>query len=186
MRLIEKTAADVRCRSKSGARGSDEMKLAGVLLLMGAASLCCAQEPGDFQPAVTNVPDAQYPKVDSQSRAEIRVKAPDASKVKLNFWSGPKLDMEKQADGTWMVTTPPFGAGAALLHGDHRRRRGERPEQLRIFRRGQGYEHDRDPRGGSNVLHGAGGSARAGARGVVPLAGDGNVAACSGVHATGL
>ncbi len=87
------------------------MKLAGVMLLMAAASLCCAQEPGDFQPAATNVPDAQYPKVDSQSRAEIRVKAPDASKVKLNFWSGPKLDMEKQADGYWTVTTPPLAPG---------------------------------------------------------------------------
>jgi enterochelin esterase-like enzyme len=81
------------------------------LLYMAAASLCCAQEPGDFQPAVTNVPDAQYPKVDSQSRAEIRVKAPDASKVKLNFWSGPKLDMEKQADGYWTVTTPSLAPG---------------------------------------------------------------------------
>jgi enterochelin esterase family protein len=87
------------------------MKLAAVALLMAAASLCCAQEPGDFQPAVTNVPDAQYPKVDSQSRAEIRVKAPDASKVKLNFWSGPKLDMEKQADGYWTVTTPSLAPG---------------------------------------------------------------------------
>ena len=87
------------------------MKLAGVMLLMAAASLCCAQEPGNFQPAVTNVPDAQYPKVDSQSRAEIRVKAPDAGKVKLNFWSGPKLDMEKQADGNWTVTTPPLAPG---------------------------------------------------------------------------
>jgi enterochelin esterase family protein len=87
------------------------MKLAAVALLMAAASLCCAQEPGDFQPAVTNVPDAQYPKVDSQSRAEIRVKAPDASKVKLNFWSGPKVDMEKQADGYWTVTTPSLAPG---------------------------------------------------------------------------
>ncbi|MGD0369161.1 MAG: alpha/beta hydrolase-fold protein [Acidobacteriaceae bacterium] len=87
------------------------MKLAGVVLLMAAASFCWAQEPGDFQPAVTNVPDAQYPKVDSQSRAEIRVKAPDASKVKLNFWSGPKLDMEKQADGFWTVTTPALAPG---------------------------------------------------------------------------
>jgi enterochelin esterase family protein len=87
------------------------MKLAAVALLMAAASLCCAQEPGDFQPAVTNVPDAQYPKVDSQSRAEIRVKAPDASKVKLNFWSGPKLDMEKQADGYWTMTTPSLAPG---------------------------------------------------------------------------
>jgi enterochelin esterase-like enzyme len=90
------------------------MKRAGIALLM-AAVFCCgqclAQETEDFQPATTNVPNAQYPKVDSQSRAEIRVKAPDAVKVKLNFWSGPKLDMEKQADGYWTVTTPPLAPG---------------------------------------------------------------------------
>jgi enterochelin esterase family protein len=33
--------------------------------------------------------------------------------VKLNFWSGPKLDMAKQADGFWTVTTP------ALVPGLH-------------------------------------------------------------------
>jgi enterochelin esterase family protein len=29
----------------------------------------------------------------------------------LNFWSGPKIDMEKQADGFWTVTTPPLVPG---------------------------------------------------------------------------
>jgi len=55
--------------------------------------------------------DAQYPKVDGNSRVQIRFKAPDASKVKLNFWSGPKVDMEKQADGFWTATTPPMAPG---------------------------------------------------------------------------
>src|SRR5690606_41057407 len=35
----------------------------------------------------------------------------EANQVKLNFWSGPKLDMEKQADGVWTVTTPPLVPG---------------------------------------------------------------------------
>ncbi|HZE24246.1 MAG TPA: alpha/beta hydrolase-fold protein [Blattabacteriaceae bacterium] len=39
------------------------------------------------------------------------MKAPDAAKVRLNFWSGPKLDMEKQADGFWTITTPPLVPG---------------------------------------------------------------------------
>jgi len=42
---------------------------------------------------------------------EVRVKAPDATKVKLNFWSGPKIDMVKLADGFWTVTTPPLVPG---------------------------------------------------------------------------
>lgn len=75
------------------------------------AGVCCAQESSGFQPAFTNVWDAQYPRVDSGGRVEIRVKAPDATKVKLNFWSGPKLDMEKQPDGVWTVTTPPLVPG---------------------------------------------------------------------------
>lgn len=39
------------------------------------------------------------------------MKAPDATKVKLNFWSGPKVDMEKQTDGFWTVTTTPLVQG---------------------------------------------------------------------------
>lgn len=80
-------------------------------VMLGAASFCCAQEPGGYVPATTNVLDAQYPRVNSEGRVEFRVHAPDASKVKLNLWSGPKLDMEKQADGNWTVTTPPLVPG---------------------------------------------------------------------------
>ena len=86
------------------------MKLVGMVALL-AASICFAQDSADFKPATSNALDAQYPKVDSNSRVEIRFKAPDATKVKLNFWSGPKVDMEKQADGFWTVTTPPMAPG---------------------------------------------------------------------------
>jgi len=86
------------------------MKWVGVIALL-FASFCCAQESGDFQAASTNVSGAEYPRVDRASRAQFRLKAPDAAKVKLNFWSGPKLDMEKQADGYWTVTTPPLAPG---------------------------------------------------------------------------
>ena len=86
------------------------MKLVGIAVLL-AASVCWAQESGDYKPATTNVLDAQYPRVDSALRAQFRVKAPDATTVKLNFWSGPKLDLEKQPDGYWTVTTPPLVPG---------------------------------------------------------------------------
>ena len=61
------------------------------------------------------------PRVDSASRVALRVKAPDATKVRVNFWSGPKADMVKQADGFRTFTTPPLAPGlqglrpAALL-----------------------------------------------------------------------
>jgi enterochelin esterase-like enzyme len=86
------------------------MKLISILALM-ASSLCYGQDAGDFKPAVTNVPDAPYPRVDSGSRVQIRIKAPEATTVKANFWSGPKLDMVKQPDGFWTVTTPPLAPG---------------------------------------------------------------------------
>jgi enterochelin esterase family protein len=75
------------------------------------AGLGCAQEAGDFQPATTNVWGAEYPRVDSAGRVQLRVKAPDATKVRINFWSGPKAEMTKQADGFWTFTTPPMVPG---------------------------------------------------------------------------
>ena len=86
------------------------MRRLGILLFLLASS-CYAQKAGSFQPSETNVWGAEYPRVDSAGRAQIRVKAPDATKVKVNFWSGPKVDMEKQSDGYWMVTTPPLVPG---------------------------------------------------------------------------
>lgn len=86
------------------------MKQVGLAILC-FASFCCAQESSDFHPATTNVWGAEYPRLDSSGRVQIRVKAPDANKVKLNFWSGPKLDLEKQPDGFWTVTTPPLVPG---------------------------------------------------------------------------
>jgi enterochelin esterase-like enzyme len=86
------------------------MKSAVIALLL-AASCCFAQTQGDFKPASSNVLDAQYPRVDSNSRVQIRFRAPDAAKVSVNFWSGPKADMVKQADGFWTFTTPPMAPG---------------------------------------------------------------------------
>ena len=86
------------------------MRRFGILMFF-LSSFCCAQESGNFQPSVTNVWGAEYPRVDNAGRVEIRVIAPDATKVKLNFWSGPKMDLVKQPDGFWTVTTPPLVPG---------------------------------------------------------------------------
>ncbi len=86
------------------------MRRLGVLSVL-LSSFCWAQGAGDFQPSSTNVWGAEYPRVDGTGRVQIRLKAPDAMKVKLNFWSGPKVDMEKQPDGFWTVTTTPLVPG---------------------------------------------------------------------------
>jgi len=84
-------------------------KIVCVFLLIAGA--CGAQESGTFQPAESNVWGAEYPRVDAGGRVQLRIKAADASKVRLNFWSGPKVDMEKQADGFWTFTTGPMVPG---------------------------------------------------------------------------
>ena len=83
------------------------------ILILLLSSACWADGPADFAPATTNVWGADYPRVDRAGRVQIRVKAPDARQVKLNFWSGPKVDMVKEADGFWTVTTD------ALVPGFH-------------------------------------------------------------------
>jgi len=79
--------------------------------LLLIAGTCAAQDATTFQPAETNVWGAEYPRVDPAGRVQIRIKAPEANKVRLNFWSGPKVDMEKQPDGYWTMTTPPLVPG---------------------------------------------------------------------------
>jgi enterochelin esterase-like enzyme len=81
------------------------------LAILLFASVSAAQDAGDFRPATTNVWGAQYPRVDGTGRVEVRIKAPEATKVRLNFWSGPKVDMVKQEDGSWTFTTPPLAPG---------------------------------------------------------------------------
>jgi enterochelin esterase family protein len=80
-----------------------------VFLLSLLSILSRGEESNDFRPVETNVWGAEYPRVDGAGRVQIRVKAPDATKVKLNFWSGPKV--EKQSDGFWTMTTPPLVPG---------------------------------------------------------------------------
>ena len=86
-------------------------QLGFTLALLSIAAICSAQQTSDFKAAETNVWGAEYPRVDGTGRVEIRIKAPEATKARVNFWSGPKIDMEKQADGFWTVITPPLVGG---------------------------------------------------------------------------
>jgi enterochelin esterase family protein len=82
-----------------------------VMAIILISGFCCAQELDNFRPSETNVWDSEYPRVDGDGRVQIRIKAPDAMKVRVNFWSGPKEDMVKQTDGFWTITTPPLVPG---------------------------------------------------------------------------
>ena len=136
--------------------------------------MCSAQESADFKPATTNVWGAEYPRVDGTGRVQVRLKAPEATKVRLNFWSGPKVDMEKQADGFWTITTPPLAPGlhyyTLIVDGVEMSDTG----QPRVLRRQQARERRRGAGGGRRLLRHQGRAARPGARGLVPLEGDGH------------
>ncbi|HEY0938576.1 MAG TPA: alpha/beta hydrolase-fold protein [Steroidobacter sp.] len=87
------------------------MKWMAALACVLVTSMCLAQAAQSFRPASTNVWGAQYPRIDDAGRVQVRVKAPEADSVRLNFWSGPKLQMQKQPDGFWTVTTEPLVPG---------------------------------------------------------------------------
>jgi enterochelin esterase-like enzyme len=61
------------------------------------------------QPASTNVPGAEFPRIDDQNRAIFRVEAPEARKVQLDLLK--VYDMVKDKSGVWTVTTDPLPPG---------------------------------------------------------------------------
>jgi len=68
-----------------------------------------SQSPDDFYPASSNLPGSQYPKVSSDSRVSVRLRAPDAVKVQIQGGDGlcPKpVDMVKDSAGNWNVILP--------------------------------------------------------------------------------
>ena len=68
-----------------------------------------AQPPADCKPNALNIPNAPYPCIFPDGRVMFRVNAPDAQKVSVRLGRG--LDMKKEADGLWYVTSPPQVVG---------------------------------------------------------------------------
>lgn len=67
----------------------------------------------DFKPSVLNQPGRQYPEVNSQRRARLRVVAPEAQSVAFEMLGGARYPMTKGADGAWV------GVSNALDEGFH-------------------------------------------------------------------
>jgi enterochelin esterase family protein len=64
----------------------------------------------DAKSASSNIPGQQYPKIDSQRRAEFRLRAPNATNVQVDI-GGHQYNMAKGAQGNWSVVTPPLVVG---------------------------------------------------------------------------
>lgn len=83
-----------------------------ILLLFSAASLCSGQavQPfSDSRPAISNVRDAEYPRVTPDLRVMFRIKAPDAQKIQIKL--DKTYDMVKDDQGIWTLTTDPLVPG---------------------------------------------------------------------------
>lgn len=78
-----------------------------------AHTLCSAQSNSDgegYEPADTNQPGKQFPKVNSKGRVRASISAPDANYVKLDI-GGVKFDMVKDKDGLWTGESGPQDEG---------------------------------------------------------------------------
>jgi enterochelin esterase-like enzyme len=83
------------------------MRLKPVLLSVVLGALTFGQVPDDSKPAISNLMNAQYPRVHADGRVTFRLPAPEAAKVQLaGALSTAPMDMTKGADGAWTVTIP--------------------------------------------------------------------------------
>jgi enterochelin esterase family protein len=88
--------------------------LIGLTLLFAfSGSLCLAQasQPltDDWKPSITNRPGQQYPRINSERRAQIRINAPEANDVSVTL--GRPLTITRSDDGVWTITTSPLDVG---------------------------------------------------------------------------
>src|SRR5262249_55181886 len=89
------------------------------LFLMIAVMGIGAEARGDNEarPASSNVPGAEYPRIETNRGVPFRIKAPTAQKVQVqpggndNGLGGGPFDMKRGEDGVWMVPTPPAVPG---------------------------------------------------------------------------
>jgi enterochelin esterase-like enzyme len=85
--------------------------LLAVVLAAAALPSAFAQDdvpPADSQPASTNAPGRDYPRVDSGRRAHFRVNAPDARSVRVSLGN---TELTKNDKGLWTGATKPLDPG---------------------------------------------------------------------------
>jgi enterochelin esterase family protein len=63
----------------------------------------------DWKPSTANIAGQEYPKINSERRAQFRIKAPDAKDVSVSI--GKPLTVTKGDDGVWTITTSPLDVG---------------------------------------------------------------------------
>jgi enterochelin esterase-like enzyme len=87
------------------------VKIKQIVLFSMLFCRVCLGQNGSLRPT-TNIPDAEFPRINSDLSATFRVQAVQAHEVQLlmDFGQSP-YDMSKGADGFWEVTTKPLLPG---------------------------------------------------------------------------
>lgn len=73
-----------------------------------------AKTKEDWKPSNTNLPGEEFPRINSERRAQFRIRAPGAKHVSVVIASsdmGMPLTVAKGDDGNWTITTAPLGIG---------------------------------------------------------------------------
>jgi enterochelin esterase-like enzyme len=78
------------------------------LLVILLASICSFAQLKPAQPAAFPPPPLISPEVHSDGSVTFRIKAPNAKEVKLDRQGTPLLDMKRDDEGVWAVTTAPL------------------------------------------------------------------------------
>lgn len=75
------------------------------------AVACWAHQPASH-PALTNIPGAEFPRINGDGSVTFRVQAEQAQKLQVSLGFGQSnYEMVKGADGVWEVTTKPLAPG---------------------------------------------------------------------------
>lgn len=82
------------------------MRQLALTLALAAFSSCSAYAQEAGVPAPSNVPAAQYPRINPDSSVTFRIRADGAQSVRIMNY-----DLKKGDDGFWTVTTKPLSPG---------------------------------------------------------------------------
>ena len=95
-----------------GEKGQYRVKIKQIALVEHSCSAgVCLGQSGSVRPT-TNIPDAEFPRINSDLSATFRVQADQAQKVQLLMELGQSTyDMVKGKEGYWEVTTKPLLPG---------------------------------------------------------------------------
>lgn len=78
-------------------------------ILAAEISLAQREPTDDWKPSTANIAGQQYPRINSERRAQLQIKAPGAKDVSVNI--GQPLTVTKSDDGVWTITTSPLDVG---------------------------------------------------------------------------